>query len=36
MYKKKVEDDGDVKIKDGDVKVKIDKETGERKVKRDD
>ena len=34
-YKKKVEKDGDVKIKDGDTKTKIDGETGERKVKRD-
>lgn len=35
-YKKKVEKDGDVKIKDGNVKIKIDGETGERKVKVDD
>ena len=35
-YKKKVEKDGDVKIKDGDTKIKIDGETGERKVKTDD
>lgn len=34
-YKKKVEKDGDVKIKDGDSKTKIDGETGEKKVKRD-
>lgn len=34
-YKKKVEEDGDVKIKDGDQKVKIDGETGEKKVKND-
>ena len=34
-YKKKVEKDGDVKIKDGDTKTKIDGETGEKKVKRD-
>jgi hypothetical protein len=31
-----VEADGDVKIKDGDKKVKIDGETGEKKVKNDD
>ena len=31
-YKKKVEDDGDVKIKKGDKTIKIDGETGERKV----
>lgn len=35
-YKVKREDDGDYKIKNGDVKVKVDAETGERKVKRDD
>ncbi|HEX6914061.1 MAG TPA: hypothetical protein VF145_02390 [Chitinophagaceae bacterium] len=35
-YKKKVEDDGDYKIKNGDKKIKVDAETGERKVKRDD
>lgn len=35
-YKMKVEKDGDVKIKDGDRKVKIDGETGEKKVKVDD
>ena len=35
-YKVKVEDDGDYKIKDGDKKIKVDAETGERKVKRDD
>ncbi len=34
-YKKKVEKDGDVKIKDGDKTIKIDGETGERKVKND-
>ena len=34
-YKKEVEKDGDIKIKDGDTKIKIDGETGERKVKRD-
>jgi hypothetical protein len=35
-YKVKVEDDGDYKIKNGDKKVKVDAETGEKKVKRDD
>ncbi len=35
-YKIKVEDDGDYKIKDGDTKIKVDAETGERKVKKDD
>lgn len=35
-YKIKVENDGDVKIKDGDTKTKIDGETGEKKVKKDD
>lgn len=35
-YKKEVEKDGDIKIKDGDKKIKIDGETGERKVKNDD
>jgi hypothetical protein len=35
-YKIKVEDDGDYKIKNGDTKVKVDAETGERKVKKDD
>lgn len=35
-YKKKVEDDGDVKIKKGNKKIKVDAETGERKVKYDD
>lgn len=35
-YKKKVEKDGDVKIKDGDTKTKIDGETGEKKTKRND
>lgn len=34
-YKKEVEKDGDVTIKNGDTKIKIDGETGERKVKRD-
>jgi len=34
-YKKKVEKDGDVKIKSGDTKIKIDGETGEKKVKKD-
>ena len=34
-YKMEVEKDGDVKIKDGDKKIKIDSETGERKVKND-
>jgi len=33
-YKKKVEKDGDIKIKNGNVKIKI--EDGERKVKYDD
>ncbi len=32
-YKKKVEKDGDIKIKDGDTKIKIDAD-GEKKVKR--
>ncbi len=35
-YKKEVEADGDVTIKDGNKKIKIDGETGERKVKYDD
>jgi len=35
-YKMKVEEDGDVKIKTDDKKVKIDGETGEKKVKYDD
>lgn len=35
-YKKEVEKDGDITIKDGDTKIKIDGETGERKVKKDD
>lgn len=35
-YKKEVERDGDVTIKDGNKKIKIDGETGERKVKWDD
>ena len=34
-YKIKVEKDGDVKIKDGDTKMKLDNETGEKKVKKD-
>ena len=34
-FKKKVEKDGDVKIKSGDKKVKIDGKTGEKKVKND-
>lgn len=34
-YKKEVEKDGDITIKDGDKKIKIDGETGERKVKND-
>ncbi len=34
-YKRKVENDGDVKIKSGDQKIKIDGETGEKKVKND-
>ncbi len=34
-YKRKVENDGDVKIKTDDKKIKIDGETGERKVKND-
>lgn len=33
-YKMKVQKDGDIKIRDGDKKVKIDAETGERKVKK--
>ncbi len=35
-YKKEVEKDGDITIKDGNTKIKIDGETGERKVKKDD
>lgn len=35
-YKKEVEKDGDVTIKSGDKKIKIDGETGEKKVKNDD
>jgi hypothetical protein len=35
-YKKEVEKDGDITIKDGKKKIKIDGETGERKVKYDD
>ena len=34
-YKVEVEKDGDIKIKDGNRKVKIDGETGERKEKKD-
>jgi hypothetical protein len=34
-FKKKIEKDGDVKIKSGDKKIKIDGKTGERKVKSD-
>lgn len=34
-YKKEVERDGDIKIKHGNKKIKIDGETGERKVKYD-
>lgn len=34
--KVEVEKDGDIKIKDGDSKLKIDGETGEKKVKHDD
>ena len=34
-YKKEVEKDGDITIKNGDLKIKIDGKTGERKVKRD-
>ncbi len=34
-FKKKVEKDGDVKIKSGDKKIKIDGKTGEKKVKND-
>ncbi|MEP6595037.1 MAG: hypothetical protein ABJA71_03780 [Ginsengibacter sp.] len=33
-YKKKVEKDGDIKIKSGDTKIKIDGETGEKTVKK--
>ncbi|HEX6194028.1 MAG TPA: hypothetical protein VFZ42_16760 [Chitinophagaceae bacterium] len=35
-YKVEVEKDGDIKIKDGDSKIKVDGETGEKKVKNDD
>jgi len=35
-YKVEVEKDGDIKIKDGDSKIKVDGETGEKKVKKDD
>jgi ABC-type thiamine transport system substrate-binding protein len=34
-YKKKVEKDGDIKIKHGDTKTKIDGKTGEKKIKKD-
>ncbi|MEO6328376.1 MAG: hypothetical protein ABIO55_05570 [Ginsengibacter sp.] len=34
-YKKKVGKDGDVKIKTDDIKIKVDGETGEKKVKKD-
>ncbi|HEX2609184.1 MAG TPA: hypothetical protein VHK91_17505, partial [Flavisolibacter sp.] len=34
-YTKKVDEDGDIKIEDGKTQVKIDGETGERKVKKD-
>jgi hypothetical protein len=34
-YKMEVEKDGDIKIKDGDRKLKIEGETGEKKVKKD-
>ena len=34
-YKKKVEKDGDVKIKDGDTKIKIESD-GDKKIKKDD
>ena len=33
-YKKKVDEDGDVKIKDGDTKIKIDAD-GDKKIKKD-
>jgi hypothetical protein len=33
--KRKVEKDGDVKIKDGDTKIKIDGETGKKTIKKD-
>jgi len=35
-YKKEIEKDGDITIKDGNKKIKIDGKTGERKVKYDD
>lgn len=35
-YKIEVEKDGDIKIKDGDSKLKVDGKTGEKKVKNDD
>ncbi|MFN2457877.1 MAG: hypothetical protein ABR502_06740 [Chitinophagaceae bacterium] len=35
-YKKEVEKDGDITIKDGNTKIKIDGETGKKKVKKDD
>jgi hypothetical protein len=31
----KTDEDGDIKIKDGDTKIKIDGETGKRTVKKD-
>jgi hypothetical protein len=34
-YKKKVGKDGDIKIKQGDTKIKIEGETGEKKIKKD-
>ena len=34
-YKKKVENDGDIKIKHGDTKTKVDGETGKKTVKKD-
>ena len=34
-YKKVIEKDGDVKIKDGNTKIKIDGETGKKTVKKD-
>jgi hypothetical protein len=35
-YKKEVEKDGDITIKDGNTKIKIDGKTGKKKVKKDD
>ena len=35
-YKVEVEKDGEIKIKDGNSKIKVDGETGEKKVKKDD